>query len=108
MSKIKDFKFKLFGSTYSVSFVDVITLPNCEGFLYGYCDNICRSIKIATKDSDGKPFPIEEIKISLFHEISHAVLNTGGYVTEGSNEQLVEWLGRCMNSLLEQKVFNKL
>ena len=51
--------------------------------------------------------PDLEIYITLVHEIIHAVLDTGQYLEESQKEPLVEWLARCIISLLKQDILCK-
>ena len=45
-----------------------------------------------------------EILITLYHEIIHAILLTGQYINSSNDEPLVEWLARCILSLKNQKI----
>ena len=42
----------------------------------------------------------------MLHELTHSILDTGGYNNSSSDEPLVEWIARCLNSLLKQNVFD--
>lgn len=108
--KYKDTKFHLFGSLFTVKFIDSIkkiegTLKqdtNYEGFKYGLFIPDKQVIYIATKDSEGNNLDDSIIKITLLHEIFHAIFTTGCYNNSSSDEPLVEWTARCLFSLLDQ------
>ena len=51
--------------------------------------------------------PDLEIYITLVHEIIHAILDTGQYFEESQKEPLVEWIARCIISLLKQDILCK-
>lgn len=107
-SKFKDFRFDLFGSTWNVTFVGESPLNKNkeEGTCnLGWADDTHNTILIATLDNEGKPLSEEQIKITMWHELFHAILGTGQYLQTNQDEPLVEWMGRCMRSLTKQKVF---
>lgn len=103
---MEDFYFKIFNSMWTVSFVDKIPFEESEkneGFLFGrtYPEN--NKILIATKDSKSNILPETTIKLTVLHEIMHAILIAGQYNSCSDDEPLVEWLANCIYSLLEQK-----
>lgn len=51
--------------------------------------------------------PNSEIYVTLVHEIIHTILDTGQYLEESQKESLVEWLARCIVSLLKQDILCK-
>lgn len=99
-----DFYFKIFNATWTVSFVDRIEKEdsNDDSFSFGrmYCDR--NSIQIATKDSKGNRLPEDTIKLTLYHEMFHAILFAGQYNNSCGDEPLVEWLANCIFSLKKQ------
>ena len=102
---MEDFYFKIFNSVWTVSFVDKIPLEESEeneGFLFGrtYPEN--NKILIATKGSKGNILPETTIKLTVLHEIMHAILITGQYNSCNNDEPLVEWLANCIFSIKEQ------
>jgi hypothetical protein len=101
---MKEEKFNLFGSNWTVKYADKIEMDGDSGFQFGLTDYVNRIICIATKDSSGKQLPKEEIEITKLHELSHCILGTGMYADLSSTEPLVEWIGRCIYSLRQQKV----
>lgn len=70
-----------------------------DGFQWGLTDYVNRRICIATKDSESKPFPKEEIELTKLHELMHAALGTGMYKNVSDDEPLVEWLARSIMPL---------
>lgn len=103
---MEDFYFKIFNSMWTVSFVDKIPFEESEEnekFLLGrtYPEN--NKILIATKNSKGNILPETTIKLTVLHEIMHAILTAGQYNSCSDDEPLVEWLANCIYSLLEQK-----
>ena len=42
-----------------------------------------------------------EAKITLLHELIHAILDEGQYHNSSENEPMVEWLARCLKSLMD-------
>ena len=99
---MEDFYFKIFNSTWTVSFVDKIELPNSEGFFFGHTNVSANKILIALKDYDGNSLPQTTIEITILHEIIHAILSSGQYESVTNDEPLVEWLANCIYSLKQQ------
>ena len=73
-------------------------------WIYGKVDTSSKEIQISIKLSNGKDVQENEILITLYHEIIHAILLTGQYINSSSDEPLVEWLARCILSLKNQKI----
>ena len=102
---MEDFYFKIFNSIWTVSFVDKIPFEESEeneGFLFGRTYSENNKILIATKDSKGNILPETTIKLTMLHEIMHAILITGQYNSCNNDEPLVEWLANCIYSIKEQ------
>lgn len=98
----------IFNTKYKVKFVDRINNLQ-EGdsrYTMGLCDPSRYMIWVATKDIDGKDLDINVIKVTLIHEIIHAILSEGQYLDSYDNEPLVEWLAKCIKSMLDKKVFD--
>lgn len=95
-------KFKLFNTTWTIKIVDVIETGEPSVYQFGSCDGISHTITIAKKVG-GVQQNEREMKLTLIHEILHAILQTGQY-SEHSNEPLVEWEANCIYALLEQKI----
>ena len=101
--ELKNKSFNIFGSKYRIKFVDNVL--NEEGdWTYGKIDTYSKEIQVSIKLSNGKDVQENEILITLYHEIIHAILLTGQYVNSSSDEPLVEWLARCILSLKNQKI----
>lgn len=101
--KWKDFEFELFGTKWKVIFIDKVKETE-EMYLMGNCSYVSGTIWVATQDKDGIPLREETIRINLFHELAHAILGTGQYNSCTNDEPLVEWIARCLNSLICQDV----
>ena len=103
---MEDFYFKIFNSMWTVYFVDKIPLEEfeeSEGLLFARTYSENNKILIATKNSKGTILPETTIKLTVLHEIMHAILIAGQYNSCSDDEPLVEWLANCIYSLLEQK-----
>ena len=101
--ELKNKSFNIFGTKYRIKFVDNVL--NEEGdWTYGKIDTHSKEIQVSIKLSNGKDVQENEILITLYHEIIHAILLTGQYVNSSSDEPLVEWLARCILSLKNQKI----
>ena len=101
--ELKNKSFNIFGSKYRIKFVDNVL--NEEGdWTYGKIDTYSKEIQVSIKLSNGKDMQENEILITLYHEIIHAILLTGQYMNSSEDEPLVEWLARCILSLKNQKI----
>ena len=104
----KDFKFNLFGTTWRVHFVDFIPREPDEHpkyVCYGKTNDNLETITIARRSPDGEVFSDAKISFTIYHEIVHACLGTGCYGESNNDEPLVEFMGRCLSSLVKQNVF---
>ena len=105
---IKDFnnkQFDIFGTVFTIKLVD--TLDEDDNNLhYGLTEGNTKEIRISKEVMKAKQ-PNSEIYITLVHEIIHAVLDTGQYLEESQKEPLIEWLTRCIISLLKQDILCK-
>lgn len=101
--ELKNKSFNIFGSKYRIKFVDNV-LDEKGDWIYGKVDASSKEIQISIKLSNGKDVQENEILITLYHEIIHAILLTGQYINSSSDEPLVEWLARCILSLKNQKI----
>ena len=101
--ELKNKSFNIFGTKYRIKFVDNVL--NEEGdWTYGKIDIHSKEIQVSIKLSNGKDMQENEILITLYHEIIHAILLTGQYMSSSEDEPLVEWLARCILSLKNQKI----
>lgn len=105
---IEDFnnkQFDIFGTIFTIKLVD--TLDKEDNILhYGLTEGNTKEISISKEVMKVKQ-PDSEIYVTLVHEIIHAVLDTGQYLEESQKEPLVEWLARCIISLLKQDILCK-
>lgn len=97
-------EFEIFGSKWAIEYVDIIPADEPNAFVFGKTWYSTRTIQIAKKDQDGNKIPPEELKMTLFHELFHAILGTGQYNVYSQDEPHVEWLARCAYSLVKQGI----
>lgn len=98
-----DFCFKIFNSTWTVTYVDQITEDLEEGeFRFGDTCYTNNKIRIALKDHKGERLPETTIKLTTLHEMVHAILFTGQYTSVSNDEPIVEWIANCLYSIKEQ------
>lgn len=100
---MKNKTINIFGSKYKIKYIDKVY--DEEGnWIYGKVDTSNKEILISTLLHNDKPVQREEVEISLYHEIYHAILITGQYMQCSKDEPLVEWLARCTYLLIKQNV----
>lgn len=85
----------IFGSKWVIKWVENITTED-GSFLDGLTSHVNQEILIK-KDS-------KEPVVTALHELIHAFLDTGQYLNASHDEPMVEWLARCFNTLIKQKV----
>lgn len=95
---------KIFNASYKLRFVDEIESEEGGEWAYGTCNSAANIITIATKGIDGKPLKDDVLKVTLLHELIHAILNEGQYRNSSSDEPQVEWLAKCLKHLIDQQV----
>lgn len=102
----KNRKFELFGTTWTIKYVKgLIDLGDGEGSVaLGATNNHDHIIEVSIIDENGKPFPEPEIKLTLYHELMHAIFYTGQYLNCTSDEPLVEWCARCINQCIKKGI----
>ena len=101
---MKDRRFNIFGTKYSLCYMDSINADDPDKFTWGDTDGRIHKIQVATKDINGKPINDDELDITLLHELFHAILSEGQYRSCNEDEPLVEWLARCVHSLKKQGI----
>lgn len=95
----------IFGTKYKIKFVDKVY--DDEGYwIYGKVNTTTKEIKISTLLDNNTPVQKDEIEISLYHEIFHAILICGQYSSCSNDEPLVEWLARCLFNIRKQGLWN--
>ena len=98
-----DFYFKIFNSTWTVSFIDNFNDEAKEGeFRFGDTNYELNKIRIATKTKEGQPLAEKTIKLTVLHEIMHAICGVGQYNAYSEDEPFIEWLANCIYSIKEQ------
>lgn len=98
-------QFDIFGTIFTIKLVD--TLDADDNLLhYGITEGNTKEIRISKEVMKVKQ-PDSEVYVTLVHEIVHVVLDTGQYLEESQKEPLVEWLARCIISLLKQDILCK-
>lgn len=101
--ELKNKSFNIFGTKYRIKFMDNV-LDEEDNWIYGRVDTSSKEIQVSTKLSNGKDIQENELLITLYHEITHAILLAGQYTGYSNDEPLVEWLARCILSLKNQKI----
>lgn len=105
--ELKDAKIEFYGTTYTIKIVDTIEDPDNEGgYLFGTCDSAKKLILVA-RNVNGNPQPNNEMELTLYHELFHAIMNTGQYLNSNNDEPLIEWLARCLYKILHSKLFKQ-
>ena len=97
-------EFEIFGSKWAVEYVDIIPSEDENTYIFGKTWYSTRVIQVAKRDKDGNVIPKEELRLTFLHELMHAVLGTGQYNMYSQDEPHVEWLARCIASLIDQKI----
>lgn len=111
--KMKLSKIDIFGTKYTIKYVDKITkdlisdpdLQKEDSFWFGLTNGPEKEIYIATKGMKGSPLTEEEIYNTLLHEVIHAIFGEGAYSSANNDEPLVEWTAKCLRSLTKQGLF---
>ena len=98
-----DFYFTIFNTTWTVSFIDNFKNETKEGeFKFGDTNYELNRIRIATKTKEGQLLAEKTIKLTVLHEIMHAICGTGQYNVYSEDEPFIEWLANCIYSLKQQ------
>ena len=93
---MKDFNIPFFGDEIEVHFVDNAKIGQQK--VLGYCVPGANIIYVSLKNFDGRKLKPIQIKTTIAHELMHVFLNSGEYYDCSHNEQLVEWLAKCIVS----------
>lgn len=102
--ELKNRKVDLFGCTYTIRYKDkIISNEDKNHELFGVTNSCDRTITIA-KTLYGKTVSKKEIELTLLHELIHAILDSGQFLNESSNEAMVEWVAKCIYQLLKKDV----
>jgi len=96
--------FSIFGTRYRVKYVDKVDVEEGQPYRFGETDTIKKVIEVSTKDYEGRDLTAEEIEVSFFHELMHAVFFEGQYLNQNEDEPLVEWCAKCVRSLRKQGI----
>lgn len=100
--KTKDFE--IFGTKYTLGYVEEIDDKASKGTTVGLCDSTNSKVWVATKLPNGDSISEEEQEKNKIHGLIHAILNEGQYLDCSDDEPLVEWLARCIYSLKKQEI----
>ena len=106
--EVKEIKrFKFFGNTYTIKYVDVCPLVEGQedgAFNRGMIEPSTSTIYIATKDGAGKSYSKDRMDQTLRHELMHMVFLEGQYIHEYDDEPIVEWCAKAIGELLNKHV----
>ena len=98
-----DFYFTIFNTTWTVSFIDNFKNETKEEeFKFGDTNYELNRIRIATKTKEGQLLAEKTIKLTVLHEIMHAICGTGQYNAYSEDDPFIEWLANCIYSLKQQ------
>ena len=98
-----DFYFKIFNTTWTVSFIDNFKDETKDGeFKFGDTNYELNSIRIATKTKEGQPLSEKTIQLTVLHEIMHAICGVGQYNDYSNDEPSIESLANRIYSTKEQ------
>ena len=100
---MKEKKFDLLGADYTVKEVEEIEIENPDQYRTGEENNLKREILIA-RTAKGVVIDDRRKRVTLLHELFHAILDEGQYLDLSSNEPLIEWLARGTNAAIEQGI----
>lgn len=103
MEKGLKYKIDILGDKYTVEFVDKV-FNSEDKWVYGMTNTVELKILISTCTEDDVPLTKEQIRITLLHEIAHAICFAGCYIGYGEDEPFVEFIAKSLNSLIKQKV----
>lgn len=106
----KNTTINLLGVKYSVKFMDTVLDKDPDGTeisVWGLCNHDKRSIYIATKNSEMKPRSRDEIRITLIHEILHAICTSYQYFNASSDEPFIEIMARSINSMINSDLLKR-
>ena len=102
--QFKNREFDLFGVKYKLEYINKIECEQEGRFTSGLTNSANHTIQIAKLDYEGNQIDKDYHKIVLLHEIFHAILDEGQYQQASCDETMVEWLAKCIKSLIDQKV----
>ena len=102
--EFKNIKFKIFDSTWNIKFEDKYFKADEGGTIFGETDPNTRTIRISLRDINGNPYKENNIRVTVLHELFHAIFLEGQYLNEYNDVPIVEWSAKCINSLLNQHV----
>lgn len=97
------YKIDILGDKYTVEFVDKV-FNSEDKWVFGLTCTDQLKILISTCTEDNVPLTKEQIRITLLHEIAHAICFAGCYIGYGEDEPFVEFIAKSLNSLIKQKV----
>jgi hypothetical protein len=100
--EIKNNKINLFGTIIKIKIQDIVLSDN-NTEVYGLYEYDSNTIRIA-RFKNGLKLKDSEIKITILHELMHAIFSTGQYHHSSDDEPLVEWTARCLYKLVEKKI----
>lgn len=104
MIELKNKKMNLFGTEWRIRFEEKVLDPESGREIYGITYRGANNVITIAKTIYGQKINDKEIKLTLLHELMHAVFITGQYNNSNDDEPLVEWCARCLYQLIDKKV----
>ena len=108
--KIEDLngkKFDLFGTTWTINIVDKIEDDNDSSKCYCGMTYHAKQIISIARNVNGDKISDESLRITLYHELVHAICSVGNYLSINNDEPFVEFMARCIMSLIKQDILCK-
>lgn len=102
--KYKDKCIKVGDAMYQVKYIDSAYVDG--NWVYGKCDSGRKTIYISLKDIDGRSLKQYDIKLTLMHELLHAIYDNCCFYDISGNESAIEWAAKCLVQLDKQNFFN--
>lgn len=102
--EFKNRKFKIFDSIWSIKFENKHFKAEDDGTIFGETYPNTRTIRISLKDINGNPYKEDNVRVTVLHELFHAIFFEGQYLSEYNDEPIVEWSAKCLNSLINQHI----
>lgn len=107
MKLITKRKIKLQDITVNVHIVDVAEyMKNGEKQeVFGFFESP-NNLYVSTRDYRGRVLSLKYVMGIICHELTHAIFLDGQYIREHNDEPLVEWMGKNIRCLIDERKLN--